>query len=98
MFQKVGVTLPWANQADQGRYAVTKLEADRMLFKVPSLRGIAKTGPYFHDGSATTLQAAVRLMAKHQLGVELNDDEVDAIVAWMDSLTGEAPAALVAPP
>jgi cytochrome c peroxidase len=69
-----------------------------MMFKVPTLRNIEKTAPYFHDGSAATLDVAVRMMGKHQLGLDLSDAEVHAIVAWLKSLTGEVPAAYIAQP
>ena len=68
--QKVGVIYPWPNQQDSGRAEVTHLELDRMVFKVPSLKNIAETGPYFHDGSISDLQTAIRMMALHQLGIE----------------------------
>jgi cytochrome c peroxidase len=97
-YQRVGAVEPWPNQADLGRSAVTKNEADRMMFKVPTLRNVAKTGPYFHDGSAKTLDDAVRMMGKHQLGLELGDAEVASIVKWLAALTGELPAAYIAPP
>lgn len=90
-YQKLGVINPWKNQADQGRFEVTKAEADKLVFKVPSLRNIAKTGPYFHDSSARTLDEAVRMMAKHQLGLDLPNDEVTVLVAFLNSLTGELP-------
>ena len=80
MYQKAGLVKPWPNTKDQGRFEVTKQEADRMMFKVPSLRNIEKTAPYFHDGSTATLDEAVRMMAHHQLGKELKDDEVKSIV------------------
>lgn len=98
MFQKVGVAKPWPNQNDRGRGEVTKLSSDEMVFKVPSLRNVAKTPPYFHDGSAATLEEAVRLMARHQVGEELSDDDVHAIVAWLSSLTGELPTDYIATP
>ena len=98
MFQKVGVVAPWPNQADQGRFEITKLDSDRMMFKVPSLRDVAKTAPYFHDGSAKTLDEAVMQMAKHQIGEELAPSDVKAIVAWLGSLTGDLPAQYVATP
>jgi cytochrome c peroxidase len=97
-FQKAGAMAPWPNQADQGRYEVTKLPSDRMLFKVPSLRNVAKTAPYFHDGTVSTLEEAVVLMARYQVGEELNQGDVAAIVAWLGSLTGELPADYIAPP
>lgn len=98
MFQKVGVAAPWPNQADQGRFEVTKLDSDRMLFKVPSLRNVAKTAPYFHDGSATTLEDAIEIMGRYQIGEELGDDDIAAIAAWLGSLTGELPTAYIQPP
>jgi cytochrome c peroxidase len=96
MFQKVGVMEPWPNQQDLGRYEVTKQLTDRMMFKVPSLRNVKLTAPYFHDGSVPELATAVRMMGHHQLGIELTDPEVTSIVAWFDALTGEAPA--ITPP
>jgi cytochrome c peroxidase len=98
MFQKVGSVEPWPNQKDQGRYEVTKAPGDKMLFKVPSLRNVAKTAPYFHDGSAATLEEAIRMMGRHQLGLDLSDKEIASIVTWMNSLTGELPADLMAKP
>jgi len=65
-YQKLGVVKPWPNQSDQGIYQLTKDDNDRMVFKVPSLRNIKKTGPYFHDGSVATLEDAIRNMAVHQ--------------------------------
>lgn len=93
MFQKFGVLRDYfasrpATQADLGRYNVTGREEDRHVFKVPSLRNVALTAPYFHDASASTLEAAVVVMARHQLGRELSDDDVDALVAFLRSLTG----------
>jgi len=98
MYQKVGVVEAWPNQADQGRFEVTKQEVDRMMFKVPTLRNIAKTAPYFHDGSVATLEGAVRRMAKHQLGLALSDIEVSQIVTWLGSLTGQPSADLTRVP
>lgn len=98
MFQKVGVVAPWPNQADQGRYEVTKVDSDRMLFKVPSLRDVAKTAPYFHDGSAKTLEEAVAMMARHQIGEELSGDDIRLIVAWLGALTGDIPDTYIQPP
>lgn len=98
MFQKVGAAEPWPNQTDQGRFEVTRQEADRMQFKVPSLRNVAMTAPYFHDGSAARLEDAVAMMGRYQLGAPLQPDEVASIVAWMQSLTGELPARYLTPP
>jgi len=98
VYQKLGVVKPWPVQTDQGRYQVTKEETDRMVFKVPSLRNIKKTGPYFHDGSVATLDQAIRNMAVHQRGVTLNDAQVKSIETWMDSLTGQVPLSYIKPP
>lgn len=74
--------------ADLGRYNVTQRKEDRHRFKVPSLRNVALTAPYFHDGSATTLADAVRVMAYYQLGRPVTEDDVRLIVAFLESLTG----------
>ncbi len=97
-FQKLGLVNPYPDQSDLGRFAVTKNEADKMYFRVPSLRNVAKTGPYFHNGSLTTLPVVVKTMAHHQLGVELRDDEIDLVVSFLESLTGEIPAAYIEKP
>lgn len=89
LYQKLGAVEPYPDESDPGRYEVTGNEADRMFFKVPTLRNIEKTAPYYHDGSVATLEEAVRLMGKHQLGKELSADQIDLIVYWMKSLTGE---------
>jgi cytochrome c peroxidase len=73
---------------DEGRFAVTHNEADKYFFKVPMLRNIAITGPYFHDGQVKTLDEAVTKMGKYQLGQDLKPEEVKAIVAFLESLTG----------
>jgi len=91
MFQKLGVEQPWPISTDLGRIEVTKNAADRMVFKVPSLRNVEKTGPYFHSGTVATLPEAVRLMGQHQLGVKLEDRQVSQIIAWLKTLTGEIP-------
>ncbi len=97
MFQKLGLVVPYPT-ADLGRFEVTGQEADKYVFKVPSLRNIAKTGPYFHDGSVTTLEDAVGLMAKHQLGKDLTGEQVADIVTFLNVLTGEIDRAYVAEP
>lgn len=91
MFEKAGAVEPWPNQTDKGRFAITKHNADAMMFKVPTLRNVAKTAPYFHDGSVAKLPEAVRVMGTHQLGIELTDEEVRSIVTWLEALTGEIP-------
>jgi cytochrome c peroxidase len=65
---------------------------------VPSLRNVARTTPYFHDGSVASLDTAVRMMAHHQLGVDLMDEEARSIVAWLGSLTGDIPRDYIATP
>jgi len=97
-FQKLGAVKPWPSQSDTGRMMETKNEADRMIFKVPSLRNVEKTSPYFHDGSVDSLDQAVKLMATHQLGKELNDDQTKSIVTWLKTLTGELPMEYIAMP
>lgn len=77
-------------EADYGRYNVTHKEQDRFMFKVPSLRNVALTPPYFHDGSAQTLEDAVAVMAKYQLGRTLSAQDRQLIVAFLKSLTGES--------
>lgn len=95
-FQKFGVTEDYWKEThskaiDKGRADVTKNPSDTYVFKVPSLRNVAMTPPYFHDGSVATLPDAVRVMARVQLGKTLSDDDVRAIVAFLDSLTGTLP-------
>ncbi len=86
-FQKVGLVHPYDNTKDVGRLAVSQSEDDKYKFKVPTLRNVALTGPYFHDGAVTQLPEAVRRMAWMQLGLELPDGQVDAIVAFLQALT-----------
>ena len=92
MYQKVGVKKPWPNQQDLGRFMITKLDADKMMFKVPSLRNVTKTGPYFHDGSVSDLKVAIQMMGEYQVGKMLSTAEVDDIAAFLDALTGELPS------
>ncbi|MEE9395840.1 MAG: cytochrome-c peroxidase [Methylococcales bacterium] len=76
---------------DGGRFAETKDEADRNMFKVPTLRNIALTAPYFHNGTVAELSTAVKVMAKLQLDKELSKEQTDDIVAFLESLTGKFP-------
>ncbi len=76
---------------DVGKFAVTHKKEDLYVFKVPSLRNISRTYPYFHDGSVWNLEDAVQVMAKVQLGKELSQDQVDKIVAFLKALDGEIP-------
>ncbi|MEM4409311.1 MAG: cytochrome-c peroxidase [Candidatus Caldarchaeum sp.] len=91
MFQKFGVVNPYPYQKDLGRYEVTKNEADKYVFKVPSLRNVERTYPYFHNGKVWELKEAIKIMGKTQLGIDLTDDEANKIEAFLRSLTGEIP-------
>ncbi len=77
---------------DKGRFHDTKNEADAFMFKVPQLRNVAVTPPFFHDGSVETLPQAVRVMAQLQLGKQLSDEDVMQMVSFLESLTGDIPA------
>ncbi|HEX7967456.1 MAG TPA: cytochrome-c peroxidase [Stellaceae bacterium] len=77
--------------ADKGRFMVTKTASDEYVFKVPTLRNIALTAPYFHTGQAWDLRQAVAVMGASQLGIQLTGDDVAKITAFLDSLTGEQP-------
>ena len=95
MFQKFGVMGDYFKvrgnpvESDLGRYLLTKDEEDRHVFKVPSLRNIAVTAPYFHDASAKTLEAAVDVMFKYQLGRNPSQEDKDLIIQFLKTLTGE---------
>jgi cytochrome c peroxidase len=95
MFQKFGVMGDYFAQrgnptvSDMGRYLVTREEEDKHVFKVPSLRNVALTAPYFHDGSAKTLDAAVDVMFKYQLGRMASREDKAAIIEFLNTLTGE---------
>jgi cytochrome c peroxidase/serine/threonine protein kinase len=92
MFQKVGLVKAWPDTRDRGRYEITHRDDDWMVFRVPPLRNVQKTAPYFHDGSVSNLSTAIRLMARHQLGKELGREDVRLIHAWLTTLTGDTPA------
>ncbi len=99
MYQRLGILGDYfadrgdETTVDQGRYNVTHLEEDRHVFRVPSLRNVAATAPYFHDGSAPDLPSAVRTMGHYQLGRDLDPSEIDALVAFLQALTGVLPPA-----
>ena len=97
LYKKLGEIEPYATK-DLGRFAITGLDEDKYVFKVPSLRNIAKTGPYLHDGSIETLEEMVRIMARHQLGKQVTDNEVADVVSFLNTLTGEIPTAYIVPP
>ncbi|HAN30310.1 MAG TPA: cytochrome-c peroxidase [Myxococcales bacterium] len=87
-YQKLGLVKAWPRAEDPGRKKVTGKDSDLHMFKIPSLRNIEKTGPYFHDGQTNSLSEAVKLMARHQLGVELKGAKLASIIAFLRSLTG----------
>ena len=95
MYQRFGVMLDYfegrgaVKPADLGRYGTTHDERDRHVFRVPSLRNVALTAPYFHDGSAATLQEAITIMGRYQLGRELSAADSSDIAAFLRALTGE---------
>lgn len=98
MFQKMGLVKDYfkdrgteVTEADLGRFNVSKSPADKHFFKVPTLRNVELTSPYLHDGSRATLEETVRVMGKYQLGRDLTDAEVNSIVTFLKSLTGELP-------
>jgi cytochrome c peroxidase len=97
-FQKLGLIKAYPNQKDLGRYDVTKKDEDKMVFRVPTLRNVAETGPWFHDGAFDRLETAVQAMAYHQLGKELPEADVTDIVAFLKSLTGEIPQEYIKKP
>lgn len=91
-FQKMGVVEPYKSTSDtEGRAAVTGKDEDRFNFKVPTLRNVELTYPYFHDGQAATLEEAVDIMGRLQLGKKYSDKEVGQIVAFLKTLTGDQP-------
>jgi cytochrome c peroxidase len=97
MYRKIGLVNPYETD-DTGRFKVTGEEVDKYVFKVPSLRNVAETGPYFHDGSVTTLAEAIRLMGHHQLGIELTDEQIAQIETFLGALSGTVDPAYIEPP
>jgi cytochrome c peroxidase len=98
LYQKLGFAKPWPETSDPGREKVTKNEADRMMFKVPGLRNIEKTKPYYHNGKIENLEEAVSRMAEYQLGKTLKTTQVQSIVTWLKTLTGDIPVEYIKPP
>jgi cytochrome c peroxidase len=97
MYREVGIAYPWPKQKDAQSKAAGSTDA-RLALRVPSLKNIAETAPYFHDSSISNLEAAIRLMGHHQLGVELSNADVNAIAAWMRALSGDVDPAYIAVP
>jgi cytochrome c peroxidase len=94
MFQKFGVYGDYFKQTrskkiDKGLFDLTKKQGDQFLFKVPSLRNVEKTAPYFHDGSVASLKEAVQMMGKLQLNKDISDKDTDDMVAFMKTLTAD---------
>ena len=98
MLQKVGIIRPWPNQEDQGYYEFSKKSEHKMVFKVPPLRNVEKTAPYFHDYSARSLRRAIKMMAYYERGQDLGYDQILDIEAFLNSLTGEIPEDYIRPP
>lgn len=91
-FQKMGLLEPYPTTSPAlGRAGVTGKDAERFMFKVPTLRNVELTYPYFHDGEASTLAEAVDIMGRLQLGRQYSTEEIDKIVAFLKTLTGERP-------
>jgi cytochrome c peroxidase len=97
LYQKLGLVKPYPT-ADPGRAKLTGEPTDQGVFKVPSLRNVADSAPYFHDGSIATLPEAVRIMARHQLGRELDDAQLQSIVTFLRSLNGTLDPEYIARP
>jgi cytochrome c peroxidase len=95
---KLGAARPYPDISDVGRQQVTRQQDDRMVFKVPSLRNVEKTSPYFHNGKVENLSEAVKEMGEYQLGRDLRKDEVGSILVFLRALTGEIPAEYIKPP
>ncbi len=96
-FQKFGLVdgpywkFTGSKKHDEGRFEVTQAEDDKYIFRVPGLRNVAMTYPYFHDGSVWELDKAVSIMGQAQLGKALPEEEVGNIVAFLGTLTGDVP-------
>jgi len=95
MVQRVGIMRDYfadrgkVTPPDWGHFNATHLERDRFVFRVPSLRNVALTAPYFHDGTATTLENAITIMARYQLGRELESNDVELLAEFLRTLSGE---------
>jgi len=94
-FQKMGIFVEYSTDKKYpDRSDVTHDISDKNVFKVPSLRNIQQTAPYFHDASAKDLQSAIQAMSKHNLGIIISDDDINSLVKFLESLTGEQPKIL----
>jgi len=90
MYQKMGLVHAYLDTKDMGRHDVTKNEQDKYVFKVPMLRNIAETNPYFHDGSAASLDSAITKMAWYQLGKQYTPEETGSVKIFLAALTDES--------
>lgn len=97
-FQRIGLVVPYDDLTDLGRYEVTKQPGDKNVFKVPSLRNVTRTAPYFHNGRFDALEDVVRAMARHQLGKQLTDVEVKRVITFLKTLEGDLPAEYIRKP
>lgn len=93
MYNKFGIIYK-VDDDNLGRYNVTKNPADKYFFKVPSLRNVTKTAPYFHNGAISDLREAVYFMAKHQVGRPISEKEVEKIIAFLHALEGDLPKSI----
>ncbi len=98
MYMKLGLAKPWHGLKDNGRFDVTQNDADKFVFKVASLRNISETAPYLHDGSVKSLDEMVKLMADHQLGKQITDEETASIIAFLKTLHGTPDADYIKAP
>ncbi|WP_332243925.1 cytochrome-c peroxidase [Flavivirga spongiicola] len=91
MIQKLGIAEAWPNKKDLGYYHLKKVSAYKMFFRVASLRNVEKTGPYFHDASSSKLWRAIKLMGRHERGLNISEEEALKIEIFLKSLSGEIP-------
>jgi cytochrome c peroxidase len=94
IYQKFGLFEPYwkytkSKEIDEGRYAVTGNESDKYVFKVPILRNVLMTAPYFHDGSIDKLEEAIDIMSKVELGKTLTKEQIETIISFLEALTGQ---------
>lgn len=95
MYEKLGVLIPYYGQErssqkkDLGRFLITGIEEHKYEFKVPSLRNVSRTAPYFHNGAIETLEEAIALMARHQLGRTIPDEHIQSMVSFLETLNGD---------
>jgi len=92
LYHKFGIIKPFKETTEHvGRYVVTKEESDKYVFKVPTLRNVSMTGPYFHTGETKDLKTAIKVMGEYQLGKALSKNEIEKIYSFLLTLTGETP-------